>query len=95
MKKETENIISDGIKDGVKGGVVAAASSVITGAAITTVPVTVFIFWVVPTKEISVPIIVSAGVAGAIIGGGISAYLAHKKNNKIKKEFDEYLNSQK
>ena len=96
MKKETENIISSGIKDGAKGGVVAAASSVITGAAITTVPVTILGLVIgPPTLVISVPIIVSVGVAGAIIGGGISAYSAHRKNNKIKKEFDKYLNSEK
>ena len=95
MKKETENIISSGIKDGAKGGVVAAASSVITGAAITTVPVTIFGIVIGTTTVISAPVIISVGVASAVIGGGISAYLAHKKNNKIKKEFDKYLSSEK
>ena len=96
MKKETENIISSGIKDGAKGGVVAAASSVITGVGMTTVPVKILGIWTIATTSIiSVPVIVSVGVAGAIIGGGISAYSAHRKNNKIKKEFDKYLNSEK
>lgn len=95
MKKETKNIISNGIKDGTKGGIVAAASSVVTGVGMTTATVKIFGIWTIATTSvIAVPVIVWSGVAGVIIGGSVSAYLTSRKNNKIKKEFDKYLSSE-
>lgn len=93
---DTSNILSNAIMGASRTGIVAAASSVLTGLATVSVPVKVLgLITVASTSAVSIPIVASVGAGGAIVGGALAAYQAYLKQQEIDNELSELLKNGK
>jgi len=89
--EEKQAIAGESLSSAAKGATIAAASSIATGVAITATPVTTFfgLVTVGTTTAVALPVVVTAGVIGAVAFGGIAGYRKYKKIQAIKKMMGE------
>lgn len=77
---DKKQIAADGAKGAIRGGAIGAAASVVGGLAVSTAPVNVL--WFIPiatTTVISMPVVVGAGVVGAVAYGAYSASTSYRR----------------
>ena len=86
--KNKKDIITSGLTGAAKGACVAAAGSIISGVAMTSVPVQIMWITVASTTIISAPIVVSVAIGGAVVGGAAAAYANYRKQKGIEEEFE-------
>lgn len=91
MKEDHQEIAKAGLSAATKGAAIAAASSIATGVAIVATPVTTFFGLVTlgTTTAIAMPVVVTAGVVGAVTFGAIAGFAKYKKIQKVKKDFEK------
>ncbi len=92
MNEEHQEIAANALKGATKAGATAAASSVLTGVGMTTVPVKLFgLITIGTTTVVSMPVVVTIGIAGAVLGGAAAAYAVHRRHKKVKTQFETLL----
>ena len=91
MKEDHQEIAKSVLTGATKGGAIAAASSILTGVAITATPVTTFFGLVTigTTTAIAAPVVLTAAAIGAATFGTIAAVHKYRKIQKTKKTFEE------
>ncbi len=89
MKDDHQEIAKSALTSASKGAAIAAASSILTGAAITSTPVTTFFGLVTlgTTTAVAAPVVITAGVLGAVTFGTIAGYNKYKKVKRINEQF--------
>ena len=90
--KDHKKAAVDAAKGATKGAAIASASAILTGVAMTSVPVKLLgLFTVATTTLVSASVLVPVAVGGAVVGGGAAAYLSYRKQARTKKQFDEMV----
>ena len=93
---DSGEIVKEGVRGAVRGGLVAASASVIGGAALSSMPV--HILWFIPvatTTVLSMPVVVSAGAVGAVAYGGFSALRTYRRQRSNDRIIEEALQDSK
>ena len=90
MEEEHQEIAKAGLSAATKGATIAAASSIVTGAAIVATPVTTFFGLVTlgTTTAVAIPVVLTAGAVGAITFGAIAGINKFRKIQKTKRDFE-------
>jgi len=90
--KDIMGIADAAAKGASKGAVVAAATSIVSGYAMASVPVKVLGLITVGTSTVvAAPVVASAAACGALVGGALAAYAAYRKQAKIEKLFHDAI----
>lgn len=85
---DKQRIVKESIAGASKGGIVAAAGSILSGVAMVSVPVKILgLITVGATTAVSAPIVLAVGAGGAVVGGATAAYLNYRKQCSIEEEF--------
>jgi hypothetical protein len=99
MKEEVKRALAEGIKGGAQGATVAAASSIVSGIGMTTVPVTTkFLFWTIAsgsTMVVAAPVVTAVAVGGGVLGFGVYALKRHLKDRRIRIALQDLINEAK
>lgn len=92
--KDTKAIILSGVTGATKGATVAGASAILSGIAMASVPIKFLGFITVGASTVvSAPVVMTLGVAGAIVGGTAAAVANYLKQSRIEKEFEDMIRS--
>lgn len=86
---DKQAIVKESFKGASKGGLVAAAGSILSGAALVVVPVKILgLFTIATATVVSAPVVLAVGAGGAVVGGTAAALLNYRKQRQIEAEFD-------
>lgn len=92
MKTDDEKIVFEAIDGATRAGLLASAASITSGVAVATVPVKLLGLITIGTATaISWPVVVAAGVAGAVFGGLSSAMMEGRRQQRIREEFTRLI----
>jgi len=97
MKEEHQRIAKDAFTGARKGALLAGAASIVSGVALTTTPVTAFFGFITIGSAVAValPIVATVAAGGAIVGGTAAAISRHRRDEKIKRDFENHLKGER
>jgi serine acetyltransferase len=85
---EKRQIALESAKGATKGGLVAAAGSILSGIAMVSAPVKILgLITVGSSVAVSAPVVLSVATGGAIVGATAAAFFSYRKQRSIEREF--------
>ena len=91
IKEDHQEIAKSLLSGATKGGAIGAASSILSGAAMVSTPITTFFGYVTLGTSVAVamPVVLTAAAVGAATFGTIAAVNKYRKINKTNKLFKQ------